>query len=328
MSDLTVTAVIPTRNRPVDLGKAVASVLLQTRLPDEFIIVDQSPGDESRVKVEELIARYREESQAATPGRDIRLLYLHDPTITGLVEAKKVAAGKASGSIVCYLEDDIILEPEYIASIEQGFIEKPAMLGCCGVMTNMPRVPMGYLFFYRLFRRGIFIDERVNVQYGKQREERHLIPCITICGGLSAWRREVFAAVPFDVVNGFHMMEDVDFSTRVAAHFGPHLFINPKVRAEHHWSQANREVRKAVYRRKLTETVLFYKKRAHIPWALFDLLWLLLGLLLEAFFKSLVKFSTYPMSGYAAGLLAGMRKKLVVDMADPRPLPAALHEAR
>lgn len=40
----TITAVIPTRNRPVDLVKAVASVLSQTRLPDEFMIVDQSPG--------------------------------------------------------------------------------------------------------------------------------------------------------------------------------------------------------------------------------------------------------------------------------------------
>ena len=39
------TAVIPTRNRPVDLGKAVASVLTQTRLPDTLMIVDQSPGD-------------------------------------------------------------------------------------------------------------------------------------------------------------------------------------------------------------------------------------------------------------------------------------------
>ena len=37
-----ITAVIPTRNRPDDLERAVLSICAQSRLPDALIIVDQS----------------------------------------------------------------------------------------------------------------------------------------------------------------------------------------------------------------------------------------------------------------------------------------------
>ena len=98
-----ITAVIPTRNRPDGLAKAVASVLAQSRFPDEFFIVDQSHGDNSRLIVESL---WPAESQ-------IKLVYIHDTSIPGLVEAKRVAASRASGDIVCFLEDDIVLEVGY-----------------------------------------------------------------------------------------------------------------------------------------------------------------------------------------------------------------------
>ena len=54
-----------------------------------------------------------------------------------------------------------------------------------------------------------------------------LIPSDYISGGLSAYRREVFEAVPFDVENGFFALEDIDFSTRVARAYGSRLYINP-----------------------------------------------------------------------------------------------------
>jgi len=35
--------IIATKNRPADLEKAIQSVLVQTRLPNELVLVDQSP---------------------------------------------------------------------------------------------------------------------------------------------------------------------------------------------------------------------------------------------------------------------------------------------
>jgi len=169
-----ITAVIPTRNRPGDLGKAVASVRAQVRPPDEFIIVDQSPGSESRDLVASLM-----EGEAR-----IRLVYIHDPRITGLVDAKGVAVERSSGDIICFLKEDVILESEYLERIEQGFDEHSAMLGCCGIVTNPPRQPFGYEWAFHLFHRGIYRDIRVGI-YGRIAGVGHgLIRSDVLSGGL------------------------------------------------------------------------------------------------------------------------------------------------
>lgn len=295
------TVIIPTRNRPDDLAKAVASVRAQTRPPEEFIIVDQSLGDESRSLVEALM--YGD-------GR-VQLVYVHDPGISGLVEAKRVAAERSSGDIVCFLEDDVILEPDYIEQIAQGFADRPEMVGCCGIITNPPRQPFGYEFIFHLFHRGIFRDVRVGI-YGRfDMRGQAFIASDFLSGGVSAWRQEVFSAVPFDVANGFHMFEDIDFSTRVARHFGSRLFINPNARLEHHWSPANREVLGAKQQRKLTECIVYYKKRRDWPWATIALSWLLVGMFIESVFQSYSFRSFGPMRGYFFGLRDGFVKKII-----------------
>ncbi len=295
------TAVIPTRNRPGDLAKAVASVCAQTRPPDEFIIVDQSSSDESRILVESLMSG----------GKRIQLVYIYDPRISGLVEAKRVAAERAGGDIVCFLEDDVILEPDYIEQIEQGFADRPEMVGCCGIVTNPPHQPFGYEFIFHLFHRSIFRDKRVGIFRRFSGRGHAMIASEMLSGGLSAWRHEVFSAVPFDVANGFFMLEDVDFSTRVARHFGPRLYINPNARLEHRWSPVNREVLAPRQRRKLTEHIVYYKKRRDWPGATFALSWLLLGLLLESALQSFSARSFGPLKGYFAGTRDGFAKGVV-----------------
>jgi len=297
------TAVIPTRNRPNDLAKAVASVCAQTRPPDEFIIVDQSPGNESRSLVDALMSAHER----------IQLVYIHDPHISGLVDAKRVAAERAGGDIVLFLEDDVILEPDYIEQIELGFSGRPDMVGCCGIVTNPPNQTATYEILFKLFHRGIFMDSRVGL-YGRFNGRGNmLIVSDMLSGGLSAWRREVFKVVPFDVANGFHMFEDIDFSTRVARYFGPRLYINPNARLEHHCSPINRDVLGARQRRKLTECISYYKKRCDWPGATFALYWLLLGMLLESVFQSYSARSFEPLQGYFAGLRDGFAKKVVLS---------------
>lgn len=296
-----IAAAIPTRNRPEDLGKAVASVRTQVRPPDELIIVDQSPSNESR----ELIASMMADDISSC------LIYIHDPKISGLVDAKRVAAERSSGDIVCFLEDDVIMEPDYLLQIEQGFAEHAEMLGCCGIVTNPPCQPFGYEWAFHLFHRGIYRDIRVGI-YGRIMGAGHeLIQSDVLSGGLSAWRREVFAAVPFDVANGFFMLEDMDFSTRAARRFGHQLYINPNARLEHHWSPVNREVLAPRQRRKLTEFIAYYKKRRDWPGARVALGWLLVGLLIEAGVQCLSARSVAPLKGYFAGLRDGLAKRIV-----------------
>ena len=75
------TAVIPTKDRPLDLPKAVTSILGQSNLPDELIIVDQSDSHESKNSIYSLWPE----------NVSVNLIYIHDVTVSGLVEAKRVA---------------------------------------------------------------------------------------------------------------------------------------------------------------------------------------------------------------------------------------------
>ncbi len=296
------TAVIPTRDRTDDLCAAVRSILSQTRRPDELVVVDQTVGDVPRRQVESLFAGH--------PGPAPRLVYIHDPRVRGLVDAKRVAAGASTGDVVCFLEDDVVLEAEYLEEIERSFLERPDMLGCCGVVTNLPPLPPYYCGLFHFFHRGIFLDPRVGVHGHTEGRGHPLIPSRALSGGLSAWKREVFAAIPFDVENEFHMLEDLDFSTRAEERFGARFFINPNARLAHNMSPVNRDRLGARQRRKIREFLTFFKKRRHLPWALASLGWLLPGLLAEAAFQSLAARTATPLAGFLAGLADGVRRPL------------------
>ena len=296
-----ITAIIPTRNRPKDLSNVINSLCTQSRLPDQLIIVDQSVDDLSFRAVNNTLSKFKQ----------IKHIYIHDPRILGLVDAKRVAVNHASGDIVCFLEDDVVLEADYLKQIELGFIKDSNMIGCSGVITNPPKVNFLYKFLFVMFHRGIFKDKRIDVNGLYNGYTNRLIKSDMLSGGVSAWRREVFDNVKFDVANGFHMFEDIDFSTRVARHFGNRLFINPNARLAHYCSPINRDVLDIRQRRKVRECFTYYKKRKDWPSAAISFYWLLLGMLLEAIFQSFSCLSFKPIQGYMLGLRDGYTKKII-----------------
>lgn len=300
--DTIFSAVIPTRNRPEDLEKAVQSVCRQTRQPDELIIVDQSESHDSRIRVESILIQHPK----------IKLFYVHNALIRGLVEAKNEAKKFSNGDIVCFLEDDVILEPDFIEHIELGFINNEAMVGCCGVVINPPNTNTLYKILFKLFHRGIFFDKRVDLYGLYTGGGNQLVPSDMISGGLSAWRKEVLENISFDTRNGFHMYEDIDFSTRVALHYGGFLFINPNARLAHYFSPLNRDVLGVRQRRKVTECFIYYKKRKKWPNATLSFTWLLIGMFLVAFFESASARSFEPIKGYVLGVRDGLVKKVLI----------------
>jgi len=298
---LTTAAVIPTRNRPVDLTHAVQSIIGQTQPPDELIIVDQSADDDSENAVRALCAG----------NRHTELIYIHDRQIAGLVDAKRVGSARSRSDVVCFLEDDVVLEPNYIAAIASAFVRCPDMVGCGGVITNPPASSSIYLTAHRFFFRGIFRDPRPAVFAHAEARRDQLIRCDILSGGVSAWRRDVFEKVPFDTRNGLHMFEDMDFATRVVRTFGHHLYVNPLARLAHYGSPLNRDVHGARQRRKVSEAITFYKKRRDWRGAAVGLAMGLTWWLAEAAFQAVKNRSTGPLLGYCRGAVDGVRRPVV-----------------
>jgi glycosyltransferase involved in cell wall biosynthesis len=295
-----ISAIIPTKNRPDDLLKAVKSICEQIRMPNELIIIDQS----DTYKAKKLICSFMNEYT------NIHLIYIYDPKILGLVDAKRVSVVHSTGNILCFLEDDVILEHNYFHEIEVGFLEKKEMIGCCGVITNLPKTSILRKWSYKIFHWGIFKDSRIDALVKSSRTSEIFIPSEMLSGGISAWRRSVFDVISFDVSNGFHMFEDIDFSTRVAKYFGPHLYINTRVRLAHFSSPLNREFFAARQRRKAKESFLYYKKRKDWPWASTSFFCLLIGMLLEATSESIATHSFQSIFGFFLGCQDGISKKL------------------
>ena len=187
---------IPTINRPDDLKKAVESVVEQTRLPDELIIVDQSSDNKSKIIVENILKKFPQ----------IKLKYIWDSKIKGLVQARQVAQINSVGSLLLFGEDDIILEKEYCEQIELGFKEKPSMLGSCGNITNFSHTQL-YTYIFKFFHLNIFSDPRINVFGFYEGLGHSLIPTTVLSGGVSAWRKEVFDKVGYDMKNNFQKMK-------------------------------------------------------------------------------------------------------------------------
>ncbi len=296
-----ISTVIPTKNRPHDLLVAVKSITRQIRKPDQLVIIDQSGDVLGRDLVRAEMQRFSE----------VELTYVHDQAISGLVAAKAESLKFATGDVICFLEDDVVLEDDYIAEIENGFLGETTMLGCSGVITNPPTAGRLYLLMFNIFHRGIYRDGRPLIYAGITHQSNALVASDVLSGGLSAWRAKVFDAVSFDVRNGFHMLEDFEFSRRAFRFFGPYFFINPKARLEHNFSAINRDFLDLRHRRKVVEFILYYKKNSQLPFALTSLLWLLAGQCLDAVAQSFRVRSLKPLVGAFRGLVDGVHKKIL-----------------
>ena len=297
---MTISAVIPTKNRPDDLLVAVRSIVDQVRKPDQLIIVDQSADTVARAAITDEVGR-----------SGIVLSYVHDPSIGGLVEAKAASLNHATGDLVCFLEDDVVLEPAYFEEMARGFVEHPEALGCSGVITNPAQSGLVFRLVYALFHRGVFADPRPHT-YAKVAQGHDVFVASNIInGGLSAWRKDVFAHVRFDVLNHFHMMEDAEFSTRVSRRFGACLFINSRARLLHYPSPANRDGLLRRQERKVVEYILFYKKNRSAPYSHLHFGWLLLGLAMESVAQALRLRTLIPVQGFVRGVSAGARRVII-----------------
>ena len=99
---------IVTRNRADDLRNALASLRDQTRPADEIVLVDNGSTDATRQVVESF--------EHELP---IRYFYLADASIPN---ARNVVLEESTREVVAFTDDDCAIPPEWLSSIERGFL--------------------------------------------------------------------------------------------------------------------------------------------------------------------------------------------------------------
>ncbi len=230
--EFAVTVLICTRNRFDDTVDCLNSIADQSRLPDEVVIVDSS---DTQVLEGALTRRL---------GHKVRgLVYVH--SAPGLTLQRNIGVRQASGDVIIFLDDDVVLEREYIAEHVRVYIhdEESIIAGVQG--TFIATEPYGRFrrFYYRLFM--------LPGETGLGRMQSSGFPSYIpqpvgtvrvdmICGGNTSYRKAVFADFAFDErLGGYAYMEDDEFSYRVSRQYT--LVQTPYARLIHKMSGAGRD---------------------------------------------------------------------------------------
>jgi O-antigen biosynthesis protein len=103
-SQITVSVIICTRDRPVVLRNCLGAFLKSTQVPDEVIVVDNTPGD----------------CNTESLAREFRARYVVEPNI-GLSHARNRGLAESKSEILVYIDDDAVPEKNWLALMLQPF---------------------------------------------------------------------------------------------------------------------------------------------------------------------------------------------------------------
>lgn len=230
-----VTVIIPTKDRPLELLQTARSLLAQTAPAAELVVVDQSASPAARAPLRRLLAAARKQGGAAPT-----CVYLHAPELTGCPAARNRGMAAAGGEIWQFLDDDVRLEPGFLAEILAAYRSEPRADGVAGVVTNYTAPSRAHRLWRRVFFVAPFADDRQPFYWRAARLRRAAPqPVSRLGGGLMSFRAERIRGLRFDDrLRGAGYGEDVDFCLRLPA--PRRLLLAPRARLEHLRSLNNR----------------------------------------------------------------------------------------
>jgi GT2 family glycosyltransferase len=290
VGSLSVSAIIPTKNRPDDLERAVRSLCVQTVPACELIIIDQSESSEGKKRATRLAQNF-----------DLAVVYRWDPAISGGAAARNCAMDLAKGDVWLFLDDDIEMEPDFIEQLLITYREYPKAVGVSGIITNYHRPPTSFRLWSQCFVRGPFRDERQPL-YWKAAELRGSRPIrvARFGGGLMSFRSQAVRDLRFDTaLHGVSDGEDVDFCVRLGAAL---LLMNPRSRLAHYHGPSERLTDHWTRRAIRAQWFLYLRHWNRGAGNKVFAAWLILGYLLVVAFSALSHFSTAPLKAFLTGL--------------------------
>jgi GT2 family glycosyltransferase len=172
-----VSLVICTRNRPLQLEQCLRSVAALRLQPSEVIVVDNGSSTEETRRV-------------ATGWANVR--YVSEPR-PGLDRARNAGVRSASGSIIAFTDDDVIVSDEWLSQLTAAFRDDRVAAASGLVFPAELRTPAQLLFEFDFggFNRGY--EPRLCSPDFVQNSGRKAAPVWNICVGCNmAVRRRTF----------------------------------------------------------------------------------------------------------------------------------------
>jgi len=299
---MTCSIVICTMDRPGDLICCVKSIMKQTLLPKELIIVDAG------------VSNNKHALDKLTHNRPLQLLYLKSEAST--TKQRNIGVERATGAIILFLDDDTVLENDYIEKMLDIYDAKrdDNIGGVEGTIINdIAPDFIGISIF-----KGCFFLQRSRWT-GKSKVlpsgnfllipwPKNVIEVECMAGGCCSYYRDIILRYKFDeTLTKYAWKEDQDVAYRVARDYK--LYKTPYARLYHNHSAVARNNAREVDYKKIINNYYIFKK--NIPQTLKNkscFYWSLLGLLLSGVARSVGERNL----DYMIGRLNGIMELLVI----------------
>jgi GT2 family glycosyltransferase len=242
--------------RPEPLIQLLQSVREQTVYPDAILIVDGSTNDETGIVLKQ--NQFESLNYFLVPSEH-----------RGLTKQRNYGIQRVGNDmdIVCFLDDDVILETDYFEQILKTYQIYPNALGVGGYIINdtkyefvgnQYRAPINEFYFDGwkrkdgsrfILRKKLGLDSDCppgfSPLFSHGRSVGFLPPngkiyeVEQLMGGVSSFRKKIFDTLQFSTYfEGYGLYEDADFSIRVAK--TGKLYINTTAKLNHYHDASGR----------------------------------------------------------------------------------------
>jgi GT2 family glycosyltransferase len=230
--------VIPTYNREKDLNKCLDSILNQTVLPSEVIIIDD--GD--------LVSSFIEKIKHDFINLNVNLVYYkknHKFESRGSSESRNKSLEFISNEIFFILDDDVVLETDFCKHISTIWGDKhdDKLIGVGGIIKNRRKKTPFEKYYNIFFGLNSKYSWDVNDAAFQVWNEDITQPTkgYYAHGGVCSYKLDKVRELKFSTFSGGRTaLEDVDFCLRAKSK-GYHFIIEPKAQLYHYPSKISRE---------------------------------------------------------------------------------------
>jgi glycosyltransferase involved in cell wall biosynthesis len=207
-----ISVVIPTFRRPKQLVEAAASVLAQSDVNLQLIVVDDSPEGSGRDAVDSL--------------NDSRIRYIKNPVPTGGLPSivRNMALPYAEGAFLHFLDDDDIVPQGHYTAVKHAFLAHPEVGMVFGRIAPFGDCPADQLEHEKRYFADAAKKAAASRRFGPKWAftGRMLFDKVLLVCSAAVFRREcVMQLGGFDPE--IRLMEDAEFNVRVMRGFGAHF---------------------------------------------------------------------------------------------------------
>jgi len=248
--------IICTYMRPDPLIKLLNSVNIQSKYPDEILIIDGSLNEETKIALDK------------NNFKNLKYFLVSEKD-RGLTRQRNFGVSKVAtdSEIVCFLDDDTVLEVDYFQNLLETYNVFPETLGVGGYISNeikWEKVSKDYKCKINEFcfdgwkrkdgsrfvlRKKLRLDSDClpgfSPLFSHGRSVGFLPPSNKVyeveqlMGGVSSFRKKVFETFSFSIYfEGYGLYEDADFTLRLAK--TGKLYLNTAAKLEHFHAESGR----------------------------------------------------------------------------------------